>query len=117
MMNLRNPFFFSRISIRIPTVIPSLFPPYNFRFTRSRPLQVVEVCRDRSIPRFHHLEIRDQTVWRRAFVTGRKWPEFNCGGKLWQVSEFSRIDRCSLLRGGKGGRGGQRDWMVPRRRL
>ena len=105
LMNLRN-LFFSRISIRIPTVIPSLFPPYNFRFTRSRPLQVVEVCRDRSIPRFHHLEIRDQTVWRRAFVTGRKWPEFNCGGKLWQVSEFSRIDRCSLLRGGKGGRGG-----------
>lgn len=38
-------------------------------------------------------------------MTGRKWPEFNCGGKLWQVSEFSRIDRSSLLRGGKGGEG------------
>lgn len=35
-------------------------------------------------------------------MTGRKWPEFNCGGKLWQVSEFSRIDRSSLLRGGEG---------------
>lgn len=42
-------------------------------------------------------------------MTGRKWPEFNCGGKLWQVSEFSRIDRSSLLRGGKGGRGGGRE--------